>query len=271
MIFMIAAAAIAALYLFSIFPRTSQKHRILKNKISLFAHRGYHDIGHSVPENSMPAFHAAVHRGYGIELDLHLTKDGEIVVFHDDTLERLCGCSKVVEQSTYDELRQFCLSGTSERIPLFREVLTAVNGRVPLLIELKIPGRSLRICRKTLELLKDYRGTYMIQSFNTLGLLWFRFFAPHILRGQLASHLTAEDTKEAWILKFFVQNLLCNFIGRPDFISYKFSDLPHASVLLLQYVLRVPVAVWTLGTSEALRKGLTAYQMQIFEKHGENY
>lgn len=258
-------------YFFAVFPRMSEKERIRELSTSMFAHRGYHDIRHRIPENSLAAFNAALARGYGIELDLHLSRDGELVVFHDNTLERLCGCQGSVEEMTYEELSRCRLLDTAEKIPLFQDVLSAVDGRVPLLVELKIPGRSLKICEKTYELLRDYPGFYMIQSFNTLGLRWFRLNAPHVLRGQLASHLTAETTKEAWLFKFIVQNLFCNFIGRPDFISYKFSDLPHVSVLFLKHVLHMPIAVWTLATCETLKRGLSGYTIQIFEKHGENY
>lgn len=263
--------AVVLSYFFMVCPRRTEKKRLLAISTSMFAHRGYHDMGHQIPENSMTAFHAAVQHGYGIELDLHLTRDGQLVVFHDDTLERLCGCPGRVEDLTYSELKTLCLLGTDERIPLFTEVLAAVDGRVPLLVELKIPTSSLKICAETYRILKHYSGNYMIQSFNTMGLRWFRLNAPHILRGQLAEHLTARESREAWLLKFLVQNLFCNFLGRPDFISYRLSDLPHLSVLLLQYIFRIPIAVWTLTTSEELSRGISRYHIQIFEKHGENY
>lgn len=259
------------LYFFMLFPRTSEKKRILDIAPSMFAHRGYHDMAHCIPENSMSAFRAAIRRGYGIELDLHLTRDGQLVVFHDNTLERLCGCSKRVEELSYDELSSFRLLGTDERIPLLQEVLSAVDGVVPLLIELKIPTSSLKICEETYRILQQYSGNYMIQSFNTMGVRWFKLHAPHILRGQLAEHLTARTSKESWLLKFIVQNLLCNFLGRPDFISYNMSDLPHLSVFLLKYIFQTPIAVWTLRTTDELNKGISEYHIQIFEKKGENY
>lgn len=263
--------AVIFFYFFMVYPRRTEKKRVLGISTSMFAHRGYHDIAHCVPENSMTAFHAAITRGYGIELDLHLTRDGRLVVFHDDTLERLCGCPGRIEELSFEEIKNLCLLGTNERIPLFEEVLAAVDGRVPLLIELKIPTSSLKICEEAYRILKPYSGNYMIQSFNTMGLRWFRLNAPHILRGQLAEHLTARKSREAWLLRFLVQNLFCNFLGRPDFISYRLSDLPHLSVLLLKYIFRVPIAVWTLTTSEDLKKGISGYHIQIFEKHGENY
>lgn len=259
------------LYLILLFPRLSQRRRMFKSCPRMFAHRGYHDISLGIPENSMPAFRIAVQRGYGIELDLHLTRDGRLVVFHDDTLKRMCGYQRTVEDMTYEELKKYPLLNTSEHIPLFEEVLSEVDGHVPLLIELKIPGRSIKICEKTYNILKNYRGDYLIQSFNTIGLRWFRIHAPNVLRGQLSSHLTTENTKESWILRFLVQSLLCNVIGRPDFVSYKLSDLPTPSVMILKHLFRLPVAVWTLKTDKALKRGIAGYDIQIFEKPCEIY
>ncbi|MCI9237143.1 MAG: glycerophosphodiester phosphodiesterase [Dorea sp.] len=259
------------LYLFLLLPRRSGKRRMNRYKHTLFAHRGYHCIEKGIPENSMKAFQAAVKNDYGIELDVHLTRDGNLVVFHDDTLNRVCGCPGSVEGMTLEQLKRCRLLGTSERIPLFSEVLSLVDGKVPLLIELKIPSHSLKVCGKTYELLKDYRGDYLIQSFNTLGICWFRLHAPEVLRGQLSSRLTRTSSKEPWILKFFTEHLLCNILGRPDFISYKLADLPQPEVGLLRRLFHVPLAVWTLRTRAALKEGILHYDMQIFEKDCENY
>ena len=259
------------LYLFALLPRTSEHKRMNRYKHTMFAHRGYHCIEKGIPENSIKAFKAAVANDYGIVLDVHLTRDGYPVVFHDDTLNRVCGCPGSVESMTLEQLKNCRLLGTSEGIPLFSDVLALVNGKVPLLIELKIPGRSLKVCQKTYELLKAYSGDYLIQSFNTLGIHWFRLHAPEILRGQLASRLTKSRSREPWILKFFTEHLMCNLLGRPDFISYKLADLPQFEVGLLRHLFHVSTAVWTLRTREALKEGVLHYDMQIFEKGSENY
>ncbi len=93
------------LYLFALLPRLSRKRDMLRYRHTMFAHRGYHCLEKGIPENSMAAFRAALNRGYGIEIDLHLTKDGHLVVFHDDTLERMCGRPDVIEHLTYKELK----------------------------------------------------------------------------------------------------------------------------------------------------------------------
>lgn len=265
------ACLVIGLYLFSILPRTSRKKEMGQYQNIKFAHRGYHSSSHLIPENSIAAFKAAARLHYGIELDVHLTKDGQVAVFHDDTLDRLCGVTGRIESYTYSELQQFFLLHTSEKIPLLSEVLSFIDGRVPLLIELKIPGRSVRICEKTYEILKTYNGPFLIQSFNTMGLHWFRLHAPHILRGQLSSNLTASPTREPYILKFMAKHLLFNFLGRPDFISYKLKDLPEISVWICRRVFQTPVAVWTLRTEKARTLGSLHYDMQIFEKEAEFY
>lgn len=187
-------------------------------------------------------------------------------MFHDDDLSRICGRPEAVEVLPSKELQRCRLQDTTETIPLFSEVLSLVDGQVPLLIELKIPKSSLGICEKTWEALKNYNGPYMVQSFNTLGIWWFRRHAPHVLRGQLSSNLTADNLPEPWILTFIVKHLLGNVLGRPDFISYKLADLPRFEVWFLKHILHLPVAVWTLRTPDALKKGRLSYDMQIFEK-----
>lgn len=208
-------------YFYLIWPRLSRKRQIRPFLHTMFAHRGYHCIEKGIPENSIPSFRAAISHGYGIELDVHLTSDGKLVVFHDDDLSRICGRPETIESLPLKELQSCRLQNTNETIPLFTDVLSLVGGQVPLLIELKIPKSSLGICEKTWEILKNYNGPYMVQSFNTLGIWWFRRHVPHVLRGQLSSNLTADHLPEPWILTFVVKHLLGNVLGRPDFISYK--------------------------------------------------
>ena len=122
------------------------------------------EYGARNPENSLPAFKKAVDHGFAIELDVHLTSDGQIVVFHDDTLKRMCQLDQSVESMTYDELSRYRLMNTDCRIPLLTEVLKLVNGRVPLLIELKLPTSSTALCPLLDRLLASYPGQYLIES-----------------------------------------------------------------------------------------------------------
>lgn len=259
------------LYLFAVYPETSRRNQMDAYHGTMFSHRGYHCIEKNIPENSISAFRAAISNGYGIELDVHLTKDKQVIVFHDDTLKRVCGLNKRPEKMTAAELRKYSLLGTTEHMPTLREVLKLVDGKVPLLIELKLPGRSMTLCEQTYQLLKNYHGPYLIQSFNTLGLRWFYENAPHVLRGQLASNLTKSDKKPHWMFRFLSKHLMLNFWGRPDFISYKLADLPTFNTSLLLKFFNTPFAVWTLKDSASLKEGIQHYDMQIFEKSHELY
>lgn len=262
---------IAGIYLFAISPETSRKGQLDAYRGTMFAHRGYHCKEKGIPENSLAAFRAAIRKNYGIELDIHLTGDGQIIVFHDDTLKRVCGVNKRPEKLSLSQLKKYSLLGTKERIPTLAEALSLVDGRVPLLIEIKMPEQDPRVCEQAYQLLKSYHGLYMVQSFNTLALHWFLQNAPHVLRGQLASNLTKNDHKPHWLFRYLAKHLLLNFWGRPDFISYKLSDLPTFNTTVLRKVLNTPFAVWTLRDRHSLEEGVRNYDMQIFEKSCENY
>lgn len=162
-IFFAVLAVLAAGYFFSILPATSRRQECLKFAEWNYAHRGLWNAAEGVPENSLPAFARAAEQGYAIELDIQITKDGRIVVFHDDTMKRMCGNEGKISDYTYEELQQFHLGDSTEKIPLLREVLQTVDGRVPLLVEIKIrdfPRRSVRDFRRR------WRGTPVCSAWN---------------------------------------------------------------------------------------------------------
>ena len=190
------------------------------------AHRGLHDMEKGIPENSLAAFNAACEAGYGSELDVQLTKDGQVVVFHDDDLKRVCGVDARVDSKTLEELEELKLNGTEQGIPLFAEVLAAVNGRTPLIVELKSGPNNDELCEKTYQLLAGYEGEYCVESFDPRIVRWFRINAPEIVRGQLAcppEHYGKDADKTT---SFLMGNCLMNFMGRPHFIAYEVTDLP---------------------------------------------
>lgn len=255
------------LYLISICPNLSRRRQMSQFTNTEFAHRGLFSDARKIPENSMSAFREAVRKHVGIELDVHLTKDEKVVVFHDDTLTRMCQIDAIIEEMSYKDLKKLYLNHTSEKIPLLSDVLSYVNGRVPLLIELKLPSKSTRLCHEVHKLLKTYEGAYLIQSFNTIGIFWFRKHAPHTLCGQLSSNLTKIRKNEPWLACFLVRFLLLNGIAKPDFISYKFKDASNISLRMIRFLYRTPVAVWTLRTPEAFHQAKQTYDMVIFEKN----
>lgn len=192
-----------------------------------FAHRGLHKVDKSVPENSLAAFALAADAGYGIELDVQLTRDGTVVVFHDDDLKRVCGVDARVDELTYNELCDLRLCGTEEGIPLFSEALTLVNGRSPLIVELKTGKSNRELCRKTAALLDGYNGPACIESFDPFIVTWFRFHAPRYLRGQLAAPRGEYKGRPAF-QGFLLSHTLLNFLARPQFIAYKIGPKPLA-------------------------------------------
>ena len=168
------AAAAVALPIYLLAPGKAsarQKAPFLGRNI---AHRGLHARDKSIPENSLEAFSLAADMGYGIELDVQLSKDGYVVVFHDDTLDRVCGVHGRVEEYNYSELKKMRLCGTECSIPLFSDVLRLINGRRPIICELKNGKRNRELCRKTYDLISAYRGEICIESFNPLIVGWFR-------------------------------------------------------------------------------------------------
>lgn len=208
-----------------------------------FAHRGLHKKDKTVPENSLAAFERASSYGYGMELDVQLSKDGQVVVFHDDTLNRVCGVDSRVDEKTYDELSKISLCGTTQTIPLFSEVLKTVRGRGPLIVELKNGKRNEELCEKTYALLEKYSGEYCIESFNPFIVRWFKKNAPEVIRGQLANPPKGYNGEVGPITAVILGNCLLNFLSRPQFIAYKITPKPF-TVKLCEALGAMKVA-WT--------------------------
>ena len=136
-----------------------------------------------MPENSLLAFSLAIEEKYGIELDVHLTKDNISAVFHDNLCSGMCGADLKVERLTLKDLNNYTFANTNEHIPTLEEVLELVNGKVPLIIELKIKRTDMSLCFHAQKLLNNYKGLYYIQSFNPLALLWYKRHHPNIIMG----------------------------------------------------------------------------------------
>ncbi len=221
------AAVCTALPVWTVAPgRLSLRQRAVFRGVN-FAHRGLHQPDRSVPENSLPAFREAAREGYGIELDVQLSRDGKVVVFHDDTLDRVCGVHARVDELSYEELSSLSLCGTGERIPLFSEVLKSINGCEALIVELKNGRRNRELCEKTKALLDNYRGNVCIESFHPLIVAWFRLHAPNLVRGQLATSMKDyTDEGQGRAAAFILHNCLLNFLSRPQFIAYRVGRRP---------------------------------------------
>lgn len=211
-----------ALYLFLTAPRMiNRADRTPFMKQKFYAHRGLFDNESDAPENSLAAFEKAVDAGYGIEMDVQLTKDDRLVVFHDATLKRMCGIEGNVWGYTLEELQQLRLAESKERIPTFEEVLNLVAGRVPLIVEYKLDRPLTKVCELGNELLSRYQGDYCIESFHPFALMWYKKHRPEVLRGQLSGNLSKETSdKKKKVIYSLVSYLLTNVLTRPDFIAY---------------------------------------------------
>ena len=228
-----------------------------------FAHRGLHSRDKSIPENSLSAFKAAVEAGYGIELDLQFSKDEQIVVFHDDTLNRVCGVDGRVDAYTLSELREMHLCGTDERIPLFSEVLELVGGKVPLLVEFKNGPKNDLLCEKTLPMLRAYKGDFCIESFTPFIVKWFKKNAPDILRGQLSAPAKEFKGELQPFAAFMLSHCYTNVLCRPHFISYH-KEKNYLSVRLADR-LGAMRFVWTVRPSDDIRALERKNDAVIFE------
>ena len=220
------AAFAAGLPVFLLAPGRATKRQKAPFMGRNFAHRGLHSEDKSIPENSLEAFRLAGRAGYGAELDVQLTKDGQVVVFHDDTLDRVCGVHARVDEKSYDELKLLSLCGTNQRIPLFTEVLEIYGGRGPLIVELKTGRRNRELCEKTYAILSDYPGEVCIESFNPMIVRWFKFHAKDLVRGQLATTMKDYGGSVAPRTAFLLSHCLLNFLSRPQFIAYRIGHRP---------------------------------------------
>lgn len=224
---------------------------------TLIAHRGIHNHDTGIYENTMPAFALAIAGGYAIELDVTMTKDHRLVVYHDKKLKRLLGLDKYLSEMNYDALARLKFPHSDEGIPLFEDVLGMVNGKVPLLIEIKNEGEAGAMESMIYDVLKSYGGTYAIQSFNPYTVAWFRNNAPHVLRGQLSGSFAVSDdevefagtTRLPGYQKYLLSNLLLNFISRPNFIAYEIKNTDMAKLESLKK-LGVPILGWTIKSAE---------------------
>ena len=206
-----------ALWLFLIAPQARKK--AVKPFLRPYAHRGlWNDL---LPENSLGAFRAAAERGFAIELDIQLSRDGVVMVFHDYTLDRVCGRAGKVCDLTAAELGNISLCGVeNEHIPTLREVLEVVDGRVPLLIELKGESGDTSLVPAALKTLEGYHGLWCMESFNPLLLRAVKKQAPHVVRGLLSTDLLKEKKKGSKLLNFALSAHLFNFLCRPNFLAF---------------------------------------------------
>ncbi len=229
-----------------------------------YAHRGLHKKG--VPENSMAAFRAALDQGFGIELDIHLMKDGNLAIIHDSSLKRTAGADVKIEDLTAEDLPKYHLEGTRETIPLLSQLLELYQGKAPLIIELK-PERNnyAQLCRTACAAMEGYEGPWCMESFDPRCIWWLRKNRPEILRGQLAYDYIKSKAKLNWLLKILLTFNMLNFLTRPDFIAYECSARNKFSNTICRKLWGILGVTWTLRSKADYDDAAAQGWLPIFE------
>ncbi|MGL4373892.1 MAG: glycerophosphodiester phosphodiesterase family protein, partial [Turicibacter sp.] len=186
--------------------------------------------------------------------------DGVLVVFHDETLDRMCSVNGKVIDYTFDELQAFKLGDSDELIPTFADVLNVVSGKIPLIIEIKMHTACTKVCVATNKALENYQGPYCIESFHPVAVRWYRKNRPDVIRGQLSSNFKNESLSH-----FIVQHLLTNFITKPDFIAYGHQYHTGLSRQLCQKLYRCLSVAWTIKSQAELDACRDSFDLFIFE------
>jgi len=227
------------------------------------AHRGLHNSDADIAENSLSAFSAAILAGLSIEFDVHLSKDQQPIVFHDSNLTRMTGYTGRICDLTAAELEKLQLADSADYIPHLQTVLAHVDGKVPLVIELKQSSiGNNALFEAVWTVLKSYSGPYCLQSFDPFLLQLARRQAPHVIRGQLGTYNPPPSIPMA--KRMMVRHLLLNRLSKPHYIGYNVKDINRPS---LRRVLRghLPLLAWTVNDTESLGKARNFADNIIFE------
>lgn len=230
--------------------------KLFKNRF--IAHRGLHK-NKMIPENSMLAFKAAIEKNYAIEFDINITKDNQIVVFHDDDLNRLCNKKENIEDVSYDFLKDLNLYESNEKIPLLKELLDQVAGKIPLIIEIKKHKNIGLLENILLEMLKEYKGEYFICSFEKDILLWLEKNKPKEIRGLIFGSLPIKFKKYekiAFLYKYFK--------SKADFISLE-DKLIDSSIYDFCKKKKLDILVWTIKDKKSFQNIDKKVSAVIFE------
>jgi glycerophosphoryl diester phosphodiesterase len=232
------------------------------------AHRGLHDRAKGIAENTLSAAEAAIARGFAIECDVQDTADGEAVVFHDETLDRLTAGKGPVRHRAAAELAKLAVATTQDRVPTLQEFLARVGGRVPLIIEIKSRfDGDLALTRRTVEVVARHDGPVALISFDPAVLGALRALAPRMPRGIVAQ--SRYDHAEWHTISAEARHAMANLLHfpetQPDFLSWRVGDLPAAAPFLCRHLARIPVMTWTVRTGEDRRRAAAHADQMVFE------
>jgi glycerophosphoryl diester phosphodiesterase len=232
------------------------------------AHRGLHDAADGTIENTAGAVRAAIAAGYGVEVDVQVSADGEAMVHHDDVLGRLTDGEGRLDRLNAAELKRIPFRGSTERMMTLPDLCDLVAGRATLLIELKsrFDGDA-RLPARVAEVLAGYRGGAAPMSFDPRQITLVRQKAPRLACGIVAAKYRPHpywDLMPPW-MRYGMGYLVTAVVARPQFVAYSVSDLPALAPLFARRVLGLPLLTWVVRT-EAERQTATRFADQmIFE------
>ena len=258
------------IYVFLLMPGLGRGREFSPFEKVYIAHRGFFNNETEKPENSLAAFASAVENGYGIELDVQMTADGKLVVFHDDSLLRMCGVDKLLEDCSFEELQTYFLKNSDEKIPLFTDVLKVIDCKVPLIVEIKNTKKYQEVCEKTASVLDSYKGIYCIESFNPFMVAYFKKNRPAVIRGQLSTDYFKDEPQMKFTSKFVLTNLLLNFYARPDFIAYNHNHKNQFSYKILRKIYPIKNVAWTIKNQDELDSARDVFTCLIFDSFTPN-
>ena len=167
--------------------------------------------------------------------------------------------------ATFDELNKYALKDSGEHIPLFEDVLRLIDGKVPLVVEIKSEGNWRETTKRTAKMLDDYKGLYCVESFNPGVLLWYRRNRPEIIRGQLSMDFFKHHSEFNPITNFVLTNLMCNFLSRPDFIAYDHRQKNQLSYRICRRLYNPENVAWTIKSPKELEKAGDVFGCFIFD------
>ena len=207
--------------------------------MNIIDHRGIHN--EAIPENSMKAFSLALKKNIPIEFDVHILKDKNIVVFHDDNLKRMTNKDKFIKECTYEEIKDLKLKNTNEKIPLLKDVLKLVDGKVLLDIELKMDVTDHSLEDGLIEILKDYNGEVILKSFDYRKVKYLKKHTNYKI-GLLIKRMSG-------FKDFIIRNINFNILIKPDFLACNKNMLDCKSVKTF----KKDIYIWTIKNKDELK------------------
>ncbi len=266
---------LVSIILWMIAPQRPSADMKMLFKEQKFAHRGLYNNENGIPENSMLAFQRAIEKGYGIEIDVRLTKDKVPIIFHDGSLKRMCGDDRRPEMLTLAEIKNLRLLNTEEEIPTLEEFLKLVQDKTNILVEFKtgLPGGDVNtLCLTVMNVMDRFSCHYIIESFDYSVLKWFRIYRPQVMRGQLSMgyqcYVPALGKTIARMIplhrRLMISWLLYNYLARPHFISYRYQDAKLAFNICR--MMGAMTSAWTVDRKDTEQALKGRFDAIIFEK-----